>query len=77
MRPIAMRSRQSGTAADGLKRSRKFVMTGYFERGFRLAHDIESDKKLELWKRFESEGRRGGDFREYLKQHYKPETAGN
>jgi len=46
---------------------RKFVMTGYFDRGFRLAHDIESDRKLELWRRFEAEGRIGGDFREYLK----------
>jgi hypothetical protein len=36
---------------------RKFVMTGYYQRGFRLAHDIEREKKMELWNRFEAEGR--------------------
>ena len=46
---------------------RKFVMTGYFDRGFRLAHDIERRKEMELWDRFQAEGRLGQDFRKYLK----------
>ena len=45
---------------------RKFVMTGYFQRGFQLAHDIASEKKMELWRRFEAEGR-PGSFMDYLK----------
>ena len=32
-------------------------------------HTISSEKKMELWERFEAEGRLGNDFREYLKQN--------
>ena len=41
-------------------------MTGYFQRGFSLAHDVASEKKMELWRRFEAEGR-PGSFQDYLK----------
>jgi hypothetical protein len=48
-----------------------------FQRGFHMAHDVAREKKMELWRRFEAEGRLGGDFRVYLKQNYKPTTAEN
>jgi hypothetical protein len=41
-------------------------MTGYFDRDFQLAHDIASEKKMELWRRFEVEGR-PGSFLDCLK----------
>jgi hypothetical protein len=41
-------------------------MTGYFDRDFQLAHDIASEKKMELWRRFEAEGR-PGSFLDCLK----------
>jgi hypothetical protein len=47
---------------------RRFVMTPYLKRGFRLAHDELRDRKFELWKRFETE-RPPGTFLEYLQQH--------
>jgi hypothetical protein len=49
------------------QQQRKMVMTRYHDRGFRLAHDVAREKKMELWHRFETEGRPGWDFREYLK----------
>jgi hypothetical protein len=45
---------------------RKFVMTGYFQRGFHLAHDVAREKKMELWRRFEAAGQ-PGSFVDYLK----------
>ena len=45
-------------------------MTGYFQRGLRLAHDVAREKKMDLWRRFEAEGRLGqAAFRIYLRQH--------
>jgi hypothetical protein len=54
------------------RRQRRFVMTGYYDRGITLAHDARREREMKFWQEWRAaEGWKSETFAQYLERMQK------